>query len=131
MRYAFPEKLEAGRIHDGPYASPAHAAYGAFKITGPCGATLIIIASDGSDLKEKWQHVSVSIQRRPPNWQEMCFVKSLFWDDDELVIQFHPPLKDYVNCHPNCLHLWKPPFDVALPPSILVGPKLKEGDIND
>jgi hypothetical protein len=53
----------------------------------------------------------------------MCFVKSLFWDDEETVIQFHPAVSAYVNNHSHCLHLWKPPFDMPLPPSILVGIK--------
>jgi hypothetical protein len=123
MRQTFSDKVEAARFQYGEFRSPPNAPYGAFEIFGPCGASLVIIASDGADLKEKWQHVSVSTAHRPPNWQEMCFVKNLFWADDELVIQFHPPQADYINCHPHCLHLWKPPFDVALPPSILVGPK--------
>jgi hypothetical protein len=53
----------------------------------------------------------------------MCFVKDLFWDDEECVMQLHPPKSDYVNCHPNCLHLWKPVGqDIPRPPSELVGP---------
>ena len=30
--------------------------------------------------------------------------------------------KDYINLHPNCLHLWKPiKVDLPKPPSILIG----------
>ena len=55
---------------------------------------------------------------------EMCFVKDLFWDDEETVVQFHPPRSEYVNYHPYCLHLWKQvATKVDLPPSIFVGPK--------
>jgi hypothetical protein len=53
----------------------------------------------------------------------MAFVKDLFWHDDECVVQFHPPKSEYINNHPYCLHLWKPPYEVKLPPSILVGVK--------
>jgi hypothetical protein len=73
-----------------------------------------------------WEHVSVSLHHRCPTWDEMVFVKSLFWSDDECVIQYHPPKSEYVNCHPYCLHLWKP-IDVAIPmpPTYMVGPKLE------
>jgi hypothetical protein len=64
---------------------------------------LTIIVSDGSG----WEHVSVSLENRCPNWKEMCFIKSLFWEDEECVIQFHPPKSVHVNNHNFCLHLWK------------------------
>lgn len=60
-------------------------------------------ASDGGG----WEHVSVSTIERCPTWDEMCKVKSLFWDDDDLVVQYHPPASEYVNNHPYTLHLWR------------------------
>jgi hypothetical protein len=94
--------------------------YGAFVIQGPCGAELSIIAAGGDETG--WEHVSVSISRRPPNWQEMCFVKRLFWRPDETVMQLHPPESEYINVHPYCLHLWKPTnVPIPMPPSVLVG----------
>ena len=81
---------------------------------------LTVIASDG----EGWEHVSVSLNNRCPNWKEMCFIKSLFWDENECVVQYHPPEGEYVNNHDNCLHLWKhTDKEFPLPPSILVGIK--------
>jgi hypothetical protein len=69
-----------------------------------------------------WEHVSVSCRNRCPNWPEMCFVKDLFWADDEVVMQLHPAKKDYVNQHPYCLHMWKPIAEIIpLPPRIMVG----------
>jgi len=128
MRDKLPEKLEAGRLTSGPMASHrSWGGYGAFFVQGPCGEELKIIASgDDADDKDShgWEHVSVSTRRRCPNWQEMCFVKDLFWDEEECVIQFHPPKSQYVNNHNFCLHLWRPVDDhVRLPPSILVGVK--------
>lgn len=123
MRSLLPPRLEWSRIKHGPARSDAsYGANGAFSIVGPGGATLKIIASNG----EGWEHVSVSVRHRTPNWREMCFVKDLFWDEDECVIQYHPPRKDYVNCHPNCLHLWKPiGVDLPQPDAQLVGPREK------
>ena len=54
-----------------------------------------------------WKHVSVSLARRCPTWEEMCMVKDIFWGEEECVVQFHPPRSEYVNRHPYCLHLWK------------------------
>lgn len=76
--------------------------------------------SDG----EGWEHVSVSLRHRTPTWDEMCFVKSQFWDDEECVMQLHPRKSEYVNWHPYCLHLWRPLSSaIPEPPSIFVGPK--------
>lgn len=80
------------------------------------------IASDGAD----WEHVSVSLEDRPPRWNEMCKVKDIFWDDEDLVVQFHPVKSDYVNYHPYCLHLWRKSGTnnfVEMPHHLLVGPK--------
>jgi hypothetical protein len=71
-----------------------------------------------------WDHVSISVRNRCPNWEEVCFVKHLFWGEEETVLQLHVPTSEYVNYHPHTLHLWKPLlFKVPLPPSIMVGPK--------
>jgi hypothetical protein len=123
VRKQLPEKLENGRIVNGYMASTKDMGpYGAFMVHGPCGCGLAIVASAGDEaITEGWEHVSVSTTHRPPNWQEMCFVKNLFWDAEECVIQFHPPQSVYVNNHPHCLHLWKPPYVIGLPPEVLVG----------
>jgi hypothetical protein len=81
---------------------------------------LTVIASDGLD----WNHVSVSLPDRTPTWMEMCKVKSLFWDDDDAVMQLHPPRSQWVNNHNFCLHLWEPiGIEIPLPPDYLVGYK--------
>lgn len=64
---------------------------------------VVIIASWGGG----WEHVSVSLKKRCPTWEEMCMIKDIFWGDDECVVQFHPTKSEYVNAHPYCLHLWK------------------------
>lgn len=71
-----------------------------------------------------WEHVSVSLKHRCPTWNEMCYIKSIFWDDEEAVVQFHPKKSEYVNHHPYCLHLWKRTgFDWDTPPPVFVGPR--------
>lgn len=71
-----------------------------------------------------WEHVSVSpYQKRiTPSWDDMCKIKEIFFNDDECVVQYHPPKSEYVNNMPNCLHLWRPiEAEMPMPPSIMVG----------
>ncbi|WP_439375489.1 DUF7694 domain-containing protein [Bradyrhizobium sp. DASA03120] len=52
----------------------------------------------------------------------MCFVKDLFWHEEECVMQLHPPRSEYVNNNRYCLHLWRPTCqEIPTPPSGLVG----------
>lgn len=77
----------------------------------------LIVYSNGGG----WDHVSVSFNKELPTWDDMCKVKNIFFNDDECVIQYHPPKSDYVNIHPYCLHLWKPQFkEIPMPPLMFV-----------
>lgn len=71
-----------------------------------------------------WEHVSVSRQdKMTPTWDEMCFVKGFFWDEEDTVVQFHPPKSKYVNHHPGVLHLWRQVgSELQVPEPDLVGP---------
>lgn len=83
------------------------------------GARLRVIASDGLG----WDHVSVSTRSRCPTWEEMAYIKSLFFRDDETAIEFHVPVSDHINQHPYCLHLWRPNDgrEIPRPDAALVG----------
>lgn len=120
---------------------------GAFRVESPePGWRLALICSDGMG----WEHVSVHAYRggdlkhhthhsflegdlpyttgrlpqlRTPTWKEMAYVKRLCWDAEDVVIQYHPRQSEYVNCHPNVLHLWRPTdAEIPTPPPELVGP---------
>lgn len=97
--------------------------------TVPCGREILrCMVSDGSGAKEmglpEWEHVSVSLSHRVPTYAEMCFVKEMFWGDDECVMQLHVPKSDHVNNHPYCLHLWRPVNqEIPRPPAEFVGIK--------
>lgn len=86
------------------------------------GWTLFIICSDQDD----WEHVSVHARKgviiRTPSWKEMCFIKDLFWDSEDIIIQYHPKKSEYVNLHPGTLHLWRPiKQEIPTPPKYMVG----------
>lgn len=107
------------------YHSPPGAMFGAFILHSLMdGKTLLKVMSSGSQPKlTDWEHVSVSTDTRTPVWEEMAYVKNIFWGEDEAVMQLHPPQSQYVNHHPYCLHLWRPfTLMIPLPPSSLVGP---------
>lgn len=108
-----------------PAIGPSEAGcnYGFF-VVNMRGFELRIVASDGDESLGNWEHVSVSLADRCPTWEQMTFVKSLFWRDDETVIQFHPKKSAHVNNHAYCLHMWKKRgVDHELPPEILIGSK--------
>lgn len=76
-----------------------------------------VIASSG----EGWDHVSASFPDRTPSWDEMAKIKRLFFKDDEAAFQLHVPVTQHINCHPHCLHLWRPlSGEIPVPPSWMV-----------
>ena len=135
MRTSPPDRLEKGRVR-GRGSAPGDM-HGYFLVPAPGGVFLWVIGApaDASDWAAAglpgipFEHVSVSVRKggrpaeRCPTWDEMCFVKDLFWDPEEAVVQYHPPRSAYVNYHPYCLHLWKPVgVAIPLPPAACVGP---------
>ncbi len=94
---------------------------GAFRFNVENGV-LFVIASHGGG----WDHVSVSREDRIPTWGEMEHIKRLFFLDTETAMQLHVPVSQHINCHPYCLHLWRPQNqEIPLPPSFMVGPTLE------
>ena len=98
--------------------------HGAFVIRLSGRSTALCIASEG----EGWEHVSAHIEslgkKRIPTWSEMCRIKDIFWGEEDVVVQYHPAKKDYINNHYHCLHLWKPiGIELPTPPTWMVGLK--------
>lgn len=111
------------------------------KRTNELGLTLVNEGKDGMAFRNNrftiifswgrgWEHLSIVLLTgdNPPVWKDMCVFKDTFWGEDETCVQYHPAKKDYINCHPNCLHIWKPTGRIVLPkPSTtLIGPLSKE-----
>lgn len=129
MRAKFGFTVETGRLKRGRLASAEGDRNGAFVLQRN-NYCVHIIVSDGSNWKmnlpgEPFEHVSVrahthancEIGGGTPPWSIMQWVKTLFFEDSETVMQVHPPEKDYVNTHPDVLHLWRPTVTpILLPP---------------
>lgn len=100
-----------------PYVKPLYpGTFGTEMKIGPKAlkGSVIWTACDPSG----WEHVSFSPydHSKTPSWDDMCFLKDIFWGDEEQVIQIHPKKSEYVNIMQNCLHLWRHP-DMQLPDS--------------
>jgi len=108
-------ELEKSRVKIGPMKSDAtDGNNGVFFLKCPYSNRdlVAIISNQGG-----WEHVSVSVANktdRIPTWEEMCFVKDLFWELEECAIQYHPPRSMYKNDHAGVLHLWRP-LDLKIP----------------
>lgn len=118
------KQLDKFRLTSGIMASPLGAPYGFFFIPMMPGKPPLKVMAAPFDGGEEWEHVSVSMPNRCPTWEEMCFVKALFWDPEDCVVQFHPPLSEHVNNANYCLHLWRnTKTPTPTPPTIMVGIK--------
>ena len=67
---------------------------------------LSVIASVGEFDGREWLHVSFSRKRKMPTYADLLLVKSEFVGIDKKAIMVFPEQENYVNIHPNCLHLW-------------------------
>lgn len=122
MRAPPSARVEQGRERSGRYATNPGEDFGRGSFFCPASRTWLLVLWSAGDAEVTWQHVSVSARGRCPTWEEMSWVKELFFEDEEAVMQLHPPRSQYVSQHPYCLHLWRPNVGgIPLPPSIAVG----------
>lgn len=118
---------EQWRIKEGELASnKSYGCNGAFELPGIIsGRRLFAIVSD----QDGWDHVSVSGTRGLgrtfcPNWAEMAYVKSIFWEQEDCVMQLHVPASQHISNHDYTLHLWRPQHaEIPLPDPLMVGVK--------
>jgi hypothetical protein len=110
-RVKTPEVLER-------YGSYGDGTSGVFNIPYPASTIILktIASSDGG-----WDHVSVSLPFRTPDWYEMRHIHRTFFKPNEIAWEYHVPPVNHINIMPNCLHLWrKHNFIMPLPPSVFV-----------
>lgn len=95
--------IERFRIIKGVLASNrSYGNNGAFRVKYKGRIYKVIISDEGG-----WDHVSVSLQNRIPTWREMCVIKDIFFEDIEVVVQYHPAKENYINDHEYVLHMWR------------------------
>jgi hypothetical protein len=103
--------------------------FGCFSIPFECVIlNCIVTEGDSRDpVAGAWEHVSIHAfdpifkKDKTPSWKEMAYIASVFWEDNETVVQYRPAKEEYVNVHEHVLHWWKPVGrDVDTPPKICV-----------
>lgn len=116
------------------YRNTTHNHFGTTNLDGNNG---LFVIPNGSDIFQcivsdgiGWEHVSVTVRTKnrqvynTPKWEDMCYMKEIFWDDEDVVMQLHPKKSEYVNNHPCVLHLWRPTEkEIPTPPMLAVGVK--------
>lgn len=71
-----------------------------------CGLCTLVVG-----FKEMgYEHISVSPTKKSkmPTWNDMAYLKDIFFEDEEEAYQIIPKKSQYVNIKENCLHIWKP-----------------------
>lgn len=63
---------------------------------------IAIVSIDGG-----LHHVSISHKGRLPNYKEIKEARYQLCPNDVTMAQIFPPKEEFVNLHPNCLHLWE------------------------
>ncbi|HEX2101953.1 MAG TPA: hypothetical protein VHF69_14870, partial [Candidatus Synoicihabitans sp.] len=87
---------------------------------------LRVIVSDALEQDgRRWRHLSCSLEKRVPNYEELCLVKRIFIGDEREAYAVFPRKSHHVNIHPNCLHLWCPLDGPVLPDFSLGGISIK------
>ena len=100
-----------------------------FKGSGVTRNFIRVIASSGKDQPEgwRWDHVSVSLSNRCPTWEEMDYIKRLFFHPEEVCFQLHVSSAEHISNHDYCLHIWRPlEAQIPLPPAEMVGINLRK-----
>lgn len=122
MKDKLPVNLQRYRVDLPGYVKmPNESIQGAFLI--PYGDVPIVQLKVMSGCGEGWDHVSVSVQGRCATWDEMNWIRGLFFEPEETVIQIHAPASQYVNFHKHTLHLWRSwSQKVELPPQWMIAP---------
>lgn len=67
---------------------------------------VVILSGATEQDGRRWLHLSCSGRTGPPSWWVLRRVKDIFLGRHRYAYQVLPPDSDYVNIHPNVLHLW-------------------------
>lgn len=94
------------------------------------GPLVILATVQPADDETLWYHVSYSLADRCPTHEETCAVRAAMFKPDALVVAVFPPVDEYVNHYPFCLHLWQRIGGERLIPDLRVfDPRISEPTI--
>jgi hypothetical protein len=119
MKKSLPPNLEKFRGNHPHYVEAPEGSIEGYFLIQKGNKRLQVISGCG----DGWDHVSVSLPHRCPTWEEMNWVKNRFFEDEEMVIQLHPPKSKYINIGKYVLHMWRPWHqEIELPPRWMMVP---------
>lgn len=52
-------------------------------------------------------HLSISCRKNQPSYKEIKEARYRYVPDDVIMAQIFPPMREFVNVHPFCHHLWE------------------------
>ena len=70
------------------------------------GGLTVIVSEENHDDGFTYLHVSFSRRSRLPTYEDLDRVRKAFIGEDRESVQVFPKREEYVNLHPNTLHLW-------------------------
>lgn len=117
------EHLEKFRVVNGPMASTPEAGNnGMFLIPHQKYAKdrFQVTCSDGMG----WEVVSFTYYKKnkTPTWDDSCYIKDLFWEEEEAVMQLHRPASLRVSERKFVIALMRPiEVEIPQPPVITLG----------
>lgn len=68
------------------------------------GDLRIWVTREVANVGARW-HLSISCRNRYPVWDEIRDARYALLPDEITMAMLLPPIKEYVNLHPNCFHL--------------------------
>lgn len=54
----------------------------------------------------RWIHLSAARPKRLPSWEDLVLVRDVVLGRDAKALHVLAPIKEHVNIHQHCLHLW-------------------------
>jgi len=123
-KFRVPEQFRIAPLEGFPSGKHTNNGYFSWNLSKKKNIQICCLASCGFG----WDHVSCHIidkgTGKTPSWDMMSYIKDIFWEPEARVIQIHPPHSEYVDNHPNVLHLWRwHGGEIPHPPFIMVGPE--------
>jgi hypothetical protein len=88
------------------HPEPHHALINRFWHVSTRDGVLRVMAGLERHGDRRWIHISASRRERLPSWDDLKLVKRVLAGPERQAIQVIPRESEYVNIHPNCLHLF-------------------------
>lgn len=101
-------RLDGWRPLDAPF-------FGQIALRNDREQLTVLLSAAVYDDQRRWVHFSMSGRHSLPSWDQLSRAKDALLGAERKALQVLPPRSQWVNIHPNCLHLWMCLDDDGLP----------------